>query len=415
MHASVRLLLGFSFLYSSLIIYLRLTCWKDPTSVFFQSERARAPSYSTYRIQQSIEHANLQGTKGHLQRNSSTPPALCIGIPSAQRQGISYLESTLGSLQHGLSAKEREDLYFVVLLAHTDLRKHQGHQQPWLANMADQMVFYSDDPARLNLARTIERKESHGVKAKFDYSIVMEECVKTRAPYLLMIEDDVVFMDGWWHRIARALEVATTKTWKAGYMDFLYLRLFYYEGLLGWNSEYWLKYMTSSSAVVAGTTCILLLMRRYVPAARLHLTRSVFLLVTLVFTPLLILLYFAAGGNCVAPRPTGVHLMPDHACCGQGLVFPRAKVSDVLLPLFHRNRWSDVPTDSFIEEYADATGDLRWALTPVVMQHVGGESSHGAYRGGGWTPVRIWNFGFEDNNPDALAAEHQLIRDGPTV
>ena len=109
-------------------------------------------------------------------------------------------------------------------------------------------------------------------------------------------------------------------------------------------------------------------------------------------------------------QPTGVHLMPENACCGQGLVFPRTTVVDELLPHFRRNRWSEVPTDSFIEEYADATSALRWALTPVVMQHVGGRSSYDVSRGnyGDTTPAGIWNFAFEENDAAALAAEHLL-------
>ncbi|RYP83550.1 hypothetical protein DL769_001337 [Monosporascus sp. CRB-8-3] len=343
----------------------------------------------------------------------TSPPELCIGVPSVQRDGISYLKSTLGSLQHGLSAEERAGLRFIVFLAHTDQEIHPDYGQPWLANMVDKLPSYHDDPQQLALAKGMELNQSHGTKAKLDYSIVMEECEKTGAPYILMVEDDVVFLDGWRHRTMQALDVATNKAWEAGHKDFLYLRLFYYEGLLGWNKQSWPTYLCSSLAIVAGVLCLLLLTRRNVPAARLYLTRSVLLLATLVFTPLLIGLFFAAGGNCVLPRPAGVHLMPENACCGQGLVFPRAAVADDLLPLFRSNRSSEVPTDSFIEDHADATGALRWALTPVLMQHVGGKSSHGVNRGmyGNMTPSHIWNFAFEENDAVRLAAEHLRVND----
>ncbi|KAH9909846.1 hypothetical protein F4778DRAFT_19769 [Xylariomycetidae sp. FL2044] len=152
-------------------------------------------------------------------------------------------------------------------------------------------------------------------------------------------------------------------------------------------------------------------MRRYVGPAWLYLTRSVFVVAIFVSTPLLIILYFTAGGNCVAPQPADVHLMPDHACCGQGLAFLRSKVENELLKLFRSNRWSRVATDSFIEEYADATDGLRWALTPVVMQHVGGKSSHGVNRGRGNAPDKIWNFGFKRNDAPILAAEYLAASD----
>ncbi|KAI1084537.1 hypothetical protein F5B20DRAFT_567973 [Whalleya microplaca] len=408
MHPNLVLTLGFLFLYSSLIGYLRSICWKDPTSSFFQAQRAHTPTYSAHRIQQAVRYADLVGSEQQAQGSRRSPPELCIGVPSVQRDGISYLKSTLGSLQHGLSVEERAGLRFVVLLAHTDQEKHQDYGQSWLASMADKVLSYGDNPGRLALAKAMELSQTHETKAKFDYSVVMEECEKTGASYILIVEDDVIFLDGWRHRTMQALNVATAKSWEAGHTDFLYLRLFYYEGLLGWNKESWPTYLGSSLTVVTSVMCLLLLTRRYVPAARLYLTRSVFVLVTLIFTPLLLILFFAAGGNCTLPQSAGVHLMPKNACCGQGLVFPLATVADALLPLFRRSRWSEVPTDSFIEDYADATGALRWALTPVVIQHVGGQSSHGVPRGmyGNMTPSRLWNFGFEENDADSLAAEH---------
>ncbi|KAI0880039.1 uncharacterized protein GGS22DRAFT_198361 [Annulohypoxylon maeteangense] len=408
MHTSIGLTLGFIILYTSLIGHLRSSCWKDPTSKFFQPQRAYTPTYSAHRIQEAVQYADIAGVEQLEGANRTTPPELCIGIPSVRRDGISYLKSTLGSLQHGLSAEERASLRFVVLLAHTDPERHPDYGQPWLMNMADRLPSYHDDAEYLALARQMERNQSHGIKAKFDYSIVMEECEKTSAPYILVVEDDVVFLDGWRHRTIEALDTVTTKSWAAGHTDFLYLRLFYYEGLLGWNSESWLAYLGSSLAVAISVLCLLLLVRRCMPKARQYLTHPVFFLTILVFTPLLIILFFSAGGNCIMPQPEGVHLMTKNACCGQGLVFPRTTVTNELLPHFRSNRWSQVPTDSFIEEYAEETGGLRWALTPVVMQHVGGQSSHGVFRGtyGTMTPSHIWNFGFESNDAERLAAEH---------
>jgi hypothetical protein len=106
--------------------------------------------------------------------------------------------------------------------------------------------------------------------------------------------------------------------------------------------------------------------------------------------------------------------MPDHACCGQGLVFPASAVADTVLPSFQANQTSRKATDSFIEDLADKTGLLRWALTPVVLQHVGGQSSHGVFRAkyGNMTPGRIWNYGFEENDVGELASEHYRVSHG---
>ncbi|RWA11747.1 hypothetical protein EKO27_g3359 [Xylaria grammica] len=383
--------------------------------MFFQPERAHDSTYSTYRIQQAVQQAEFASAFAETQPQNSrqSPPELCIGIPSVRRKGVSYLKLVLGSLQHGLSAEERMRLHFVVLLAHVDQTEHPDYGQPWLSGMADDLVSYHDEEERLELAQTMTSRP-HAIKAKFDYSIVMEECEKTGAPYILMVEDDVVFLDGWRHRTMKALDTAMAKSWETGQTSFLYLRLFYYEGLLGWNSESWPTYLGSSLSITAIVLVSLVAARRYV--ARAYLTHTVLLITTLVFMPLLIALFFIAGRNSMLPQPVGVHAMDKYACCGQGLVFPRSTVTQDLLPLFRRNMSSKLSTDSFIEKHADETGALRWALTPVVMQHVGGQSSHNGRRGDTYGPSRLWSFEFEGNNAAQLAAEHaqaqgQLIDD----
>ncbi|KAI0165030.1 integral membrane protein [Xylariaceae sp. FL1272] len=416
MHPNITLILSFFGAYFLLYQYFRSACYRDPTSRFFQPERASAPTYSTHRIRQAVEYAdsaglNLAETQRKPKVDSTNPPDLCIGIPSVHREGMGYLKPTLGSLQQGLSPEERSRLHFVVFLAHVDQKQHEDYNQPWLLSMADTLSAYPNpDVAELMV------NQNHGTKSKFDYSLVMDECERTGAPYIMMLEDDVVFVEGWWPRVSKALETATSKTWSAGYKDFLYLRLFYYEGLQGWDSVYWRTYVAWSTFVTIAVASLSLYVRRRVPASRRYLTYSGLFLIVGVFTPLSIALYFIAGRNCVAPRPAGVNLMPDHACCGQGFVFPRDKVTDELLPSFRRHRWSTIPTDSFIERHADNTGALRWALTPVVMQHIGGWSSHNVNRGGGVTPARLWNFGFEQFDASRLTREHKLVaRDNSTL
>ncbi|KAI1271485.1 integral membrane protein [Xylaria sp. FL0933] len=405
MHFNKGLLIGFVVIYVFLIGILRSLCWRDPTSMFFQPERAHASTYSTYRIRQAVQHAEFlsSSTETQVSKSRQTPPELCVGIPSVRREGVSYLKLALGSLQYGLSHEERARLYFVVLLAHVNQTEHPDYGQPWLTGMVDKLATYHDDEERFTLAQSME-SQAHAVKSKFDYSIVMEECEKTAAPYILIIEDDVVFLDGWRHRTMNALSTANAKSWDFGQAGFLYLRLFYYEGLLGWNSESWPTYLAASLAIMTIVLSSLLVTRRYV--ARAYLTQTVLFLVTLVFAPLFIILFFAAGRNCMLPQPAGVHIMDQYACCGQGLVFPRSTVTKGLLPLFRNDLWSEVPTDSFIEQYAEDTGALRWALTPVVMQHIGGQSSYNGRRGDMYQPSRLWNFGFEENDAARLAEEH---------
>ncbi|KAI0021293.1 hypothetical protein F4780DRAFT_778807 [Xylariomycetidae sp. FL0641] len=398
------------------VLYLRSVCWRNPTSVFFQAQRAHVPGYSAYRLAQGIDFADEAATSVSKRPDGedTPPPRICVGIPSIKRKGISYLKSTLGSLQQGLEASERDSLAFVVLLGHTNTSEHPDFGQPWLENMADGLLTYKDNSSYAKLARKLEKSHHHEPKQIFDVSLVMEECVRRNPDYIMVVEDDVVALDGWYHRTLGALEEARIASAELGRTSFLYLRLFYYEGLLGWNSENWFTYLRYSVAFTMVETVVLLAIRHYWAPARSFLSRLMLLLLLGVCTPLSIGLFFAAGPTYMFPTPAGVNLMPKFACCGQGLVFPREQITDHVLPVLQQARERlDFPTpvDSLIEKYADRNDALRWALTPVVLQHVGGKSSHGVRRNkfGTMTPTKIFNFQFETNDPDALAAEHHHV------
>lgn len=158
-------------------------------------------------------------------------------------------------------------------------------------------------------------------------------------------------------------------------------------------------------AVEGSLVVLLLCVQRYSTMGRRFLTRSTMLVTGAVFIPLLIALFFIAGANCSLPQRHGVDVISDHICCGQGLVFPRSEI-DPLLKALQERRWTDVPTDTLIEDHAGATGALRWVLTPVVMQHIGAQSSYQPSRDVLLASDDIWNFEFEQNDPRRLAKEH---------
>lgn len=74
-----------------------------------------------------------------------------------------------------------------------------------------------------------------------------------------MLEDDVLAMDGWYYRTREALDSAERQmaekdeskckhsiyqlSYPPNYLLGLYLRLFYTEQFLGWNSEEWPTYL----------------------------------------------------------------------------------------------------------------------------------------------------------------------------
>lgn len=199
----------------------------------------------------------------------------------------------------------------------------------------------------------------------------------------------------------------------------LYLRLFYTEEFLGWNAEEWPAYLLYSVAVVCFVACVLLVIRRFNPSARSFLNNTTIILLSGIYTPLLIGLFFAAGRVMMLPLSNGVHQMPKFGCCSQALVFPQSRIPE-LVELYTSKRIGYV--DMLTEEYANARNDIRWAVTPSVVQHVGRKSSKGADHGVP-SPVkakskneltiaeRLWNFRFETNDAEALRAEHDAVKD----
>lgn len=163
--------------------------------------------------------------------------------------------------------------------------------------------------------------------------------------------------------------------------------------------------------MIATVAVLLLGIRHYLMPSktRRFLTNETILLLSGVCVPLLIALFFAAGRATMLPIPPGVHNMPRFGCCSQGLVFPQSRVPD-LVAWYESRRIGYV--DMLTEEYADLNGEIRWALTPSVLQHVGRKSS----KADDYTTrpkyylsmaERLWNFAFETNDAKALRLEHE--------
>jgi hypothetical protein len=119
-----------------------------------------------------------------------------------------------------------------------------------------------------------------------------------------------------------------------------------------------------------------------------------------------------AGKTSVLPLPTGVNVVNKHGCCSQGFVFPRQKARDLIA-------WYEEAHVGFVdmltEEYADKHGELRLAMTPSVIQHVGRHSSKGDDFGENAkhelsVAEKLWNFDFELFDEDALRKEHEAVQ-----
>lgn len=197
----------------------------------------------------------------------------------------------------------------------------------------------------------------------FDYIYALEACAQTGTPYIGILEDDVLLADGWLVRALLGLRDISRlhKPW-------LYMRMFNQERSTGWSSrrigshnEHWIVL-----AVWAGGSGPVVLARRRWRAARTLLDPAALLVLAGVAVPALVVLFFQCGKASVWPPSRGVADEP-FGCCSQVMVFPREQVASLVRFLGTRRGQVDL----LLNEWAEEASLARYALYPVMAQHMG--------------------------------------------
>jgi hypothetical protein len=410
MYPSTRLVAIFSVFLSLGFIYsIFPVTTRDPTSLFFNPRKGYAPRYSAVRQQQAeVFVSSYNSTREHeLTKSGYSKKSLCVGIPSVARQGTQYLRNTLGSLLADLTMQERQEIYILVFLPHSRPSVHPAYGEDWLSVLADLVLTYEVEDDEMQHIRDMEAEGGMFTeKGLYDYSYLLSACAEQHTPYIAIIEDDAIAMDGWYHRTMKALWHAEEQSMlRRGKPGFLYLRLFYTEAFLGWNSENWRTYLYYSGCAGAIPIAIYVFLRATKVATKfleaISTRRAVVSIYAVII--MLILLFFALGRMTVLPMPFGVHEMPQFGCCSQALVFPRTKALE-LVSYFRYRRTGFV--DVLTEDYANEKDELRFTITPSVVQHVGRTSS----KMNNYGPImkrKIWSFNFEKYDELELWEEHK--------
>jgi len=404
--------------------YARSHFYRDPTSKFFDPARSYQPLYSSTRRHEAEIFVNASATKPFL-RSSRNPPLLCIGMLTIARpSGDIYFSTSIGSLLAGLTQFELDAIYLVPFIGHTNASKHPSYTEPWLHNVADRILTYNtsiftSEEQYIHIQELERERERTGIpdreKHMYDYVQMLKQCDSVEAKYVAIIEDDVLALDGWFHRTRKGLEEVERRTMENGKNGFFYLRIFYTEGLLGWNRDEWPTYMRWVLLVIL--VVILFNAVGFRVFRRRNFTQNhgrVLLLGSFLAVCLMMTFFFMAGRVSMLPLPTGVHEMSKYGCCAQAIVYPRTKVT-MLASWYEQKRIGFV--DTLAEELADEKPEIagvRWALTPSVAQHIGGRSSKGdaqwdgkvKYIDGKTTGETLFNFAFELNDPAHLREEH---------
>ncbi|OJJ03142.1 hypothetical protein ASPVEDRAFT_134244 [Aspergillus versicolor CBS 583.65] len=373
--------------------YAKSHFYRDPGSAFFDPARAYEQQYSLTRkaeIQQFIESQSSTNTPN--QDAESKGAALCVGISSVKRTKEQYLEKTIASLLTGLTPPERADLHLSTLIAEPDATTHPAWNTPWLHQALDDLYTYNTTAKQTAHLATLKESGRYSEKGVFDYTHALARCYDSGTPYIGMFEDDILLADGWLVRTLQGLQDIESKT--AGDVNsWLYMRLFNQERSTGWashriggNNEFWIILGIGvgiiSIAAVAGALTRLqqqqqqqrLSHRRpgqwqwqwYRAKTLLPETSTLFVLVC-VLNPALVLLFFQCGKASVLPPAPGV-FEESFGCCSQAMVFPRVQAPLVMEYLRERGQGQ---IDLMLDRLAEETALARFALYPVLVQHIG--------------------------------------------
>lgn len=215
-------LLVFVAFYLLVLQSIRSVSYRDPTSLFFDPQRGYEPAYSSVRQAEAdafIEDAGRATFEPH-KAAGGQGKNLCVGIATIAREGARYFRTAVGSLLEGLNEEERRSITLIVFIAHTDPSVHPAHSEKWLYNVADKVLVYDLPEKEMEHIRLLENDRSlFREKALFDYTYLLNACSATAAPYIAMIEDDVIAVDCWYHRTLEALDRTVKQTHSKGALD----------------------------------------------------------------------------------------------------------------------------------------------------------------------------------------------------
>jgi hypothetical protein len=386
--------------------YLQQTTYYDPSSFFFRWDAAYQPIYSAVREQEAdVFLTSVQSQRNRLLKEPGESvdyhAPYCIGIPTLQRERAQFFAKTAASLVDTLTPEERDSIHIVVLLSDTDATVNSAFGQDWLHAIADTVVVHEDTPEKLaaeNGYQIIPRHPEFAARderVRRDYSVLSETCRRNEAEYFVLVEDDVIAARDWFQRLQDATPQVNERAVANG-RDWLYLRLFYTETYMGWNSEEWPTYLQNIALIYMAVLGVMLAIRYAHHMASPSTTdrafknsKLVMANVLVMWVPLFIGLGFMAGRLTVSPLPVGVQVMSRYGCCSQGLLIPNRHLS--MLEEKLKESPFDLPADSTIERIADTLELDKWAIVPTVLQHIGARGS--SARGGALKST--WNFSFE--------------------
>ncbi|KAF2667743.1 hypothetical protein BT63DRAFT_299721 [Microthyrium microscopicum] len=398
----------------AIAFYGHFNFYRDPGSIFFNPNRALERKYSIQREQEAVAfeaqaHALLDGNENAdgVFPKAGRDPLICGVFVTMGREtqgGVHPLELAVASSLTGLVEPERSDIDLQVYFANTNASEHPLWNS-WLLKLVDGFTsarqLVSDSEFK-NLVK-LENGKEFFTKSAFDFRNAIRHCYNvSSAPYIALLEGDILLADGWFSRSKLALQdiVAQTKS-----MDrWLDMRLFNDEKGIGYDST--TLFGNNVPIIILGVSItlftILQATRVYSATGKAFISNAFISVICCVTVPLFVIMFFQTGKSSVFTPAPGVSVQ-NWGCCSQAIIMPRERAIGLAELIAEQ---AGGPPDMSINDYASRNELKRFVLNPVQVQHIGFRSL--------LTPERlktesVWSVAFEDLDPGKLANEHKKM------
>lgn len=418
--AALRVLVITGLLYYAFTSYGRATFYRDPGSMFFDISRAFERYYSLVRELEASDwkntvfhqlngHSNesTHGVHDVLHRRGANPQVCAVFVTAHREGGPQYIDLAIGSALAGMTPSERADLDLRMYVANTDPSIHPAWDS-WLGSVIDEQFTARDVvyASKLTHLKTLEKEKKYHEKAGLDYSVALQRCAQdSAAPYVAIFEGDVIVADGW---LARAMKGVQTirQQYEMNLDNWLDMRLFDEERSTGWESSG--LFDNHVILISLGVDLVALLVgyvlkRKKLPGQCLVSPLSMLLICCLTI-PGIVILFFQAGKASMLPPPAGVHREDGFGCCNQAILYSRNHVSDLASYLEEKSK--EKPHDNAIMDYSREKQLARFALHPMMVQHVGFKSIINPNRR---DDMEVWSMAFESLDQELLAKQHESM------
>lgn len=150
--------------HSFVLVASALRFWRDPHSVFFNSDYVYDPLYSLARKSDAdrIVSAANSTVLGNMPEpiKAGKDPIICAAFVTVTRDKIQYLDQSIGSMLEGLDEQDKSALWLDVYFVDINASKHPDWSAPWLHGLADSVGTYNITDVEMIHTKEMEKKRN---------------------------------------------------------------------------------------------------------------------------------------------------------------------------------------------------------------------------------------------------------------